>query len=125
MDRPVLPVFPAPTDARAEATRRVPMRNISPSLSRHYREKNFVAGTWMHCTLLSLEKPPRLVPCRTCAWQTWLSALDWRTSSEHSTMPGTKGVITITGNRKKAEECFQKGSKIADAHMIAEEWQEH
>ena len=30
-------------------------------------------------------------------------------------MPGPKGVITITGNRKKAEECFQKGSKIADA----------
>ena len=30
-------------------------------------------------------------------------------------MPGPKGVITISGNRKKAEECFQKGSKIADA----------
>ena len=30
-------------------------------------------------------------------------------------MPGPKGVITITGSRKKAEECFQKGSKIADA----------
>ena len=28
-----------------------------------------------------------------------------------------KGVITITGNQKKAEECFQKGSKIADAQM--------
>ena len=85
MDRPVLPVFPAPTEARVEATRRVPMRNISPSLSRRCREKNFAAGTWMHCTLLSLEKPPRLVPWRTRAWQTWLSALDWRTSSEHST----------------------------------------
>ena len=30
-------------------------------------------------------------------------------------MPGPRGVITITGNRQKAEECFQKGSKIADA----------
>ena len=30
-------------------------------------------------------------------------------------MPSPKGVITITGSRKKAEECFQKGSKIADA----------
>ena len=30
-------------------------------------------------------------------------------------MPGPRGVITISGNRKKAEECFQKGSKIADA----------
>ena len=26
-------------------------------------------------------------------------------------MPGPKGIITITGNRKKAEECFQKGSR--------------
>ena len=40
-------------------------------------------------------------------------------------MPGPKGVITITRNWKKAEECFQKGSKIADAQMVAEEWQEH
>ena len=40
-------------------------------------------------------------------------------------MPGPKGVIIVTGNRKKAEECFQKGSKIADAQMVAEEWQEH
>ena len=40
-------------------------------------------------------------------------------------MPGPRGVITISGNRKKAEECFQKGSNIADAQMVAEEWQEH
>ena len=40
-------------------------------------------------------------------------------------MPGPKGATTITGNQKKAEECFQKGSKIADAQMVAEEWQEH
>ena len=36
-----------------------------------------------------------------------------------------QSVITITSNRNKAEECFQKGSKIADAQMIAKEWQEH
>ena len=85
MDRAVLPVFPTPTEAQVEATHRIPMRNISPSLSRRCREKNFAAGTWMHCTLLSLEKPPRLTPWRTRAWQTWPSALDWRTSSKRST----------------------------------------
>ena len=40
-------------------------------------------------------------------------------------MPGPKGVITITGNRKKAEECFQKGSKIADAQMAVVELREY
>ena len=40
-------------------------------------------------------------------------------------MPGPKGVITITGNRKKAEECFQKGSKIADVQMAVVELQEY
>ena len=40
-------------------------------------------------------------------------------------MPGPKGVITITGSRKKAEECFQKGSKIADAQMAVVELQEY
>ena len=40
-------------------------------------------------------------------------------------MPGPKGVITITGNRKKAEECFQKGSKISDAQMAVVELQEY
>ena len=40
-------------------------------------------------------------------------------------MPGPKGVITITGNQKKAEECFQKGSKIADAQMAVVELQEY
>ena len=40
-------------------------------------------------------------------------------------MPGPKGVITITGNRKKAEECFQKGSKIANDQMVAGEWSEY
>ena len=85
MDRPVLPVFPASTEARVEATRRASMRSIFPSLSRCRREKNFAAETWMHCTLLSLDKPPRLAPWRTRAWQTWLSVLDWKISSEHST----------------------------------------
>ena len=40
-------------------------------------------------------------------------------------IPSPKGVITITGNRKKAEECFQKGSKIADAQMAVVELQEY
>ena len=39
--------------------------------------------------------------------------------------PGPKGVITITGNRKKAEECFQKGSKITDVQMAVVELQEY
>ena len=40
-------------------------------------------------------------------------------------MPGPKGVISITGNHKKAEECFQKGSKIANAQMAVVELQEY
>ena len=40
-------------------------------------------------------------------------------------MPSPKGVITVTGNRQMAEECFQKGSKIADAQMAAVEMQEY
>ena len=40
-------------------------------------------------------------------------------------MPGPKGVITVIGNRQKAEECFQKGSKIADVQMAAVELQEY
>ena len=40
-------------------------------------------------------------------------------------MPGPKGVITVTGNRQKAEECFQIGSKITDAQMAAVELQEY
>ncbi|XP_020154291.1 uncharacterized protein [Aegilops tauschii subsp. strangulata] len=41
------------------------------------------------------------------------------------TMPGPRGVITVTGNRQKAEECLQKGSKIADEQMAAVEMQEY
>ena len=40
-------------------------------------------------------------------------------------MPGPKGVITITSNRKKAEECFQKGSKIADSQITVVELEEY
>src|SRR6187399_651556 len=40
-------------------------------------------------------------------------------------MPGPNGVITVTGNHQKAEECFQKGSKIADEHMAAVEMEEY
>ena len=40
-------------------------------------------------------------------------------------MSGPTGVITITSNRQKAEECFQKGSKIADAQMAVVELQEY
>ena len=40
-------------------------------------------------------------------------------------MTGPRGVITITGNRQKAGECFQKGSKIADAQMAIVELQEY
>ena len=40
-------------------------------------------------------------------------------------MPSPKGVITITGSQKKAEECFQKGSKIADAQMAVVDLQEY
>src|SRR4051812_12227393 len=84
MDLAVLLVFPVQTEAPVVATRRTPMRNISPGLSRRCRERNFAAGTWMRYTLLLLEKPPRPVPWRTRAWPTWLSELDWITSSEHS-----------------------------------------
>ena len=39
--------------------------------------------------------------------------------------PGPRGVITVTGNRQKAEECLQKGSKIADEQMAAVEMQKY
>src|SRR4051812_13492557 len=91
MGHAVLPVSLALTEAQMEEIRRIPMRNISLSLSRHCRERNFVAGTWMHFTLLSLEKPLRPAPWRTRAWLTWSSALDWRISSEHSTSERVNG----------------------------------
>ncbi|XP_020158965.1 uncharacterized protein [Aegilops tauschii subsp. strangulata] len=36
-------------------------------------------------------------------------------------MPGPNGMITVTGNRKLAEECLQKGSQIADEQMALAE----
>ncbi|KAI4973092.1 hypothetical protein ZWY2020_028800 [Hordeum vulgare] len=41
------------------------------------------------------------------------------------TMPGPKGVITITGNRQRAEECLQQGSSIADQQMAILELDEY
>ncbi|KAI4966998.1 hypothetical protein ZWY2020_034476 [Hordeum vulgare] len=32
-------------------------------------------------------------------------------------MPGSKGVITVTGNQQRTEECLQQGSRIADQQM--------
>ena len=40
-------------------------------------------------------------------------------------MPGPKGVIIITRNRQRAEECLQKGSKIADEQMAVVELEEY
>ena len=85
MEHTVLPVSLALMEARVGATRRIPTMSISPNLSRHCSERSFAAGTWMHSTLLSSEKPPRPGPWRTRAWLTWPSALDWRISSEYST----------------------------------------
>ena len=93
MDRSVPPVLPAPTEAREEATRHVPMRSIFPSLSRRCREKNFAAGTWMHCTLLSLEKPPRLAP-----WKTRACKLG-RAHSTGEPPASTRRACVTTGSR--------------------------
>ncbi|KAI4972673.1 hypothetical protein ZWY2020_003598 [Hordeum vulgare] len=40
-------------------------------------------------------------------------------------MPGPKGVITITGNRQRAEECLQEGPRIADQQMAVLELEEY
>ena len=40
-------------------------------------------------------------------------------------MPGPKGVIAVTGNRQGAEECLQKGSKIANKLMAVVEMEEY
>ena len=92
MEHTVLPVSLAPMEARVEATRRIPTMSISPNLSRHCSERSFAAGTWMHSTLLSSEKPPRPGPWRTRAWLTWPSALDWRISSEYSMSERVNGL---------------------------------
>ena len=36
-------------------------------------------------------------------------------------MPGPRGMIIVTGNRQRVEECLQKGSKIADEQMAVVE----
>ncbi|XP_020172463.1 uncharacterized protein [Aegilops tauschii subsp. strangulata] len=40
-------------------------------------------------------------------------------------MPGPRGVITVTSNQQRAEECLQKGSKIADEQIAAVEMEEY
>ncbi|KAI5012942.1 hypothetical protein ZWY2020_025208 [Hordeum vulgare] len=40
-------------------------------------------------------------------------------------MPGLKGVITITGNRQRAEECMQQRSRIVDQQMAVLELDEY
>ncbi|XP_020162720.1 uncharacterized protein [Aegilops tauschii subsp. strangulata] len=40
-------------------------------------------------------------------------------------MPGPKGVIAVTGNRQRDEECHQKGFKIADEQMAMVELEEY
>ena len=40
-------------------------------------------------------------------------------------MPGPKGVITVTGNRQRAEECLQQGSRIVDQQMAILELDEY
>ncbi|KAM3333369.1 hypothetical protein ACQJBY_028446 [Aegilops geniculata] len=40
-------------------------------------------------------------------------------------MPGPRGVITVTSNQQRAEECLQKGSKTADEQMAALEMEEY
>ncbi|KAI4992416.1 hypothetical protein ZWY2020_051833 [Hordeum vulgare] len=40
-------------------------------------------------------------------------------------MPGPKGVITVMGNRQRAEECLQQGSRIADQQMAILELDEY
>nr|XP_020193331.1 uncharacterized protein LOC109779134 [Aegilops tauschii subsp. strangulata] len=40
-------------------------------------------------------------------------------------MPGPRDVITVIGNRQRAEECLQKGSKIVDEQMASVEMEEY
>ena len=40
-------------------------------------------------------------------------------------MPGPKGVITVTGNRQRVEDCLQNGSKITDSQVTAVEFEEY
>src|SRR4051812_23188805 len=85
MDHAVPPDSPAPKRLPEEGFWRGAMKSTCPSPSPLCRGRNYVAGTWTHFTLLSLEKPPRHAPWRRCAWPTWLNALDWRISRGYST----------------------------------------
>lgn len=40
-------------------------------------------------------------------------------------MPGPNGVITVTGDMKRAKDCLQCGSTIADAQMVSVELDEY
>ena len=40
-------------------------------------------------------------------------------------MPGPRGMITVTGNRQRVEDCLQNGSKITDEQMAIVEFQEY
>ena len=40
-------------------------------------------------------------------------------------MHGPRGVITVSGNCQRAEDCLQDGAKIADEQMAAVEFQEY
>ncbi|KAI4987889.1 hypothetical protein ZWY2020_028647 [Hordeum vulgare] len=40
-------------------------------------------------------------------------------------MPGPKGVITVTSNRQRAEECLKQGSRIADQQLAMLELDEY
>ena len=40
-------------------------------------------------------------------------------------MPGPRGIITVFGNRQRAEDCLQDGAKIAHEQMAAVEFQEY
>ena len=40
-------------------------------------------------------------------------------------MPGPRGVITVSGNHQRAEDCLQDGAKIADEQMATVEFQEY
>ena len=85
MDLVALPASPASMGWTMEATPLRLTKNINPSHSLLSKEKIFAAGTWMPCILPSQEKLLRLVLWKRRVWPTWLNALDWRTSSKHST----------------------------------------
>ena len=93
MDRPVPPVLPAPTETQEEATRRVPMRSIFPSLSRRCREKNFAARNVYALHTPIVGETPEARALEDARLANLAEALDWRTSSEHSTSVRDNGFL--------------------------------